>query len=48
MMSALGELGRVGFVAVGESPQAARTLYDHTLAILSEEAAQALRSQPVA
>ncbi len=47
MMSALGELGRVGFVAVGESPQEARTLYDHTLAILAEEAAQALQSAPV-
>ncbi len=48
MLSALGELGRVGFVAVGESPQEARTLYDHTLTILAEEAALALQSQPVA
>jgi hypothetical protein len=48
MMSALGEVGRLGMVAVGESPQEARTLYDRTLAILDEEAELALKSQPVA
>ena len=48
MMSALGELGSMGFVAVAESREEARTLYDRTLAILSEEAAAALQSQPVA
>ena len=47
MMSGLGELGSVGLVAVGESRAEARTLYDRTLAILSEEAALALKSAPV-
>lgn len=48
MMSALGEVGRLGMVAVGESPQEARVLYDRTLAILDEEGELAVQSGPVA
>jgi hypothetical protein len=48
MMSALGEAGLMGMVAVGESPREARALYDRTLTILDEEAAAALQSNPLA
>ena len=42
MMSALGEYGRTGLTAVGESPDEARALYDTAVATLDEEAAAAL------
>ena len=42
MMSALGEYGRTGLTAVGESPEEARALYDTAVATLDEEAAAAL------
>ena len=42
MMSALGEHGRTGLTAVGESPEEARALYDAAVATLDEEAAAAL------
>ncbi|HZY41035.1 MAG TPA: peptide ligase PGM1-related protein, partial [Anaerolineae bacterium] len=48
MISALGEVGKMGMVAVEESPQAARALYDRTLAILDEEAELAVQSAPLA
>lgn len=47
MMSGLGENGLMGMVAVGESPEEARALYDRTLTILDEEAAAALQSGPL-
>ena len=37
MMSALGEHGRTGLTAVGESPEEAEALYERTLAVLDEE-----------
>ena len=42
MMSALGEHGRTGLTAVGDSPEEARALYDTAVATLDEEAAAAL------
>ena len=38
MMSALGELGRVGLTAVGNSPGEANELYERAVAVLDEEA----------
>jgi hypothetical protein len=38
MMSALGELGRVGLTAVGNSADEANELYERTVAVLDEEA----------
>ena len=37
MMSALGELGRTGLTAVGNSREDARALYDRAVAVLDEE-----------
>src|SRR5213083_585257 len=37
MMSALGELGRTGLTAVGNSHEEARATYDRALAVLNEE-----------
>src|SRR5881275_109074 len=37
MMSALGELGRTGLTAVGNSHEDAKTLYDRAVAVLDEE-----------
>jgi hypothetical protein len=45
MMSALGECGSLGLVAVGESPEEANALYQRTLAVLDEEAQAAVRTQ---
>jgi hypothetical protein len=39
MMSALGEHGRTGLTAVGESPAEADALYDRVVAVLDEESA---------
>ena len=47
MMSGLGENGLMGMVAVGESPEEARALYDRTLTILDEEASMVLQSNPL-
>jgi hypothetical protein len=38
MMSALGELGRTGLTAVGNSHEEARELYKRAVAVLNEEA----------
>jgi hypothetical protein len=38
MMSALGELGRTGLTAVGNSHAEARTTYARAVAVLDEEA----------
>ena len=38
MMSALGELGRTGLTAVGNSHEEARATYAEALAVLDEEA----------
>src|SRR6266542_836711 len=38
MMSALGELGRMGLTAVGNSHEEARATYDRAIAVLDEEA----------
>src|SRR5947199_5507328 len=38
MMSALGELGRTGMTAVGNSHEDAKTIYDWAVAVLDEEA----------
>src|SRR5205807_778133 len=37
MMSALGELGRTGLTAVGDSHQGAKIMYDRAVAVLDEE-----------
>src|SRR5881409_262032 len=37
MMSALGELGRMGLTAVGNSHEDAKATYSHTVAVLDEE-----------
>jgi hypothetical protein len=37
MMSALGELGRTGMTAVGNSREEAKALYDRAIAVLDEE-----------
>jgi hypothetical protein len=37
MMSALGELGRTGLTAVGNSHQDAKTMYDRAVAVLDQE-----------
>ncbi len=37
MMSALGELGRTGLTAVGDSHQGAKVMYDRAVAVLDEE-----------
>jgi hypothetical protein len=47
MLSALGENGSVGLVAVAESPEEAQALYQRTLAVLDEEAQAAVQSQPL-
>jgi hypothetical protein len=44
MMSALGELGRVGLTAVGNSPREADELYERAVAVLDEEAEAASRA----
>jgi PGM1 C-terminal domain len=38
MMSALGELGRTGLTAVGNSHEDAKTIYDRAVAVLDQEA----------
>jgi len=42
MMNALGERGSVGLTAVGNSPEDAEALYQHTVRVLDAEAALAL------
>jgi hypothetical protein len=37
MMSALGELGRMGLTAVGNSHQEAKDIYTRTVAVLDQE-----------
>jgi hypothetical protein len=37
MMSALGELGRTGLTAVGNSHEDAKAIYDRAVAVLDEE-----------
>jgi PGM1 C-terminal domain len=39
MMSALGELGRMGLTAVGNSHEEAKSTYDRAIAVLNEETA---------
>jgi hypothetical protein len=43
MMSALGELGRMGLTAVGNSHEEARATYDRALAVLNEETSNGAR-----
>jgi hypothetical protein len=47
MVSALTELGRIGFTAVGDTAQEAWEVYRHAEGVLLEEAGQALREGPV-
>ncbi|HLF55827.1 MAG TPA: peptide ligase PGM1-related protein, partial [Thermoanaerobaculia bacterium] len=44
MLSAMGEAGRLGLTAVGDSAAEAEALYQRTLAVLDAEAGAALRS----
>jgi hypothetical protein len=41
MMSALGELGRTGMTAVGNSHEDAKATYDRAITVLNEETRQA-------
>ena len=43
MMSALGELGRMGLTAVGNSLEEARVIYDRAVAVLNEETSGTLQ-----
>lgn len=47
MMTALGDRGRVGMTAVGNSHEQAREFYDRTVAVLDDEAAKALSPRPL-
>jgi pheganomycin biosynthesis PGM1-like protein/ATP-grasp domain-containing protein len=44
MMSALGELGRMGLTAVGNSHEEAKATYDRAIAVLNEETRDGTRS----
>jgi hypothetical protein len=46
MMSALGECGRLGLTAVGDSPAEAEALYERALRVLEDEARLALAPLP--
>src|SRR5436190_22325637 len=46
MMSALGELGRTGLTAVGNSHQEAKDTYDRAIAVLNEETGDGTRHDP--
>ena len=45
MVSALGDCGRFGLTAVGDTPADALALYDRAIAVLGEEAAAALAAR---
>ncbi len=47
MISALGECGRMGMTAVGDSPEQAEELYQRTLAVLDSEARAGLKTRPL-
>jgi pheganomycin biosynthesis PGM1-like protein/ATP-grasp domain-containing protein len=47
MMSALGELGRTGLTAVGNSHEDAKATYDRALAVLEEETGEPAPDLPV-
>jgi hypothetical protein len=47
MLSALGECGRFGFTAVGDSPAEADDLYHRAVAAVDEEAKAALAGRPL-
>ncbi len=47
MLSALGQCGRLGLTAVGNTPGQAREIYDRAATVLSEEARAALQPVPL-
>jgi hypothetical protein len=47
MMAALGENGRMGLTAVGDSPADADAIHARAMAVLEEEAQAAVRPHPV-
>jgi hypothetical protein len=47
MMAALAESGRVGMTAVGDSPDEARTIYEHAVEVLDAEAEEANEERPL-
>lgn len=47
MMSALGECGRMGMTAVGDSPEQANDMYEQTLSVLDAEARAGLNERPL-
>lgn len=47
MMSALGECGRMGVTAVGDSPEQANEMYERTIGILDREARAGLEARPL-
>src|SRR6266567_5883950 len=47
MMSALGELGRMGLTAVGNSHEEAKATYDRAIAVLNEETGAAPDHEPL-
>jgi hypothetical protein len=46
MLSAVGDIGRLGVTAVGDTPEQADALYDRFVAVLDEEAGIALKEDP--
>jgi hypothetical protein len=46
MMSALGELGRTGLTAVGNSHEDAKALYERAVAVLEQETSEPTRAAP--
>ena len=47
MLSAVGDHGRLGLTAIGNTPEQARTLYEQTESALDEEAKRALEPMPM-
>ena len=48
MLSAVGDHGRLGLTAIGDTPEQARSLYERTEAALDAEAEAALTPEPLA
>ena len=47
MLASLTEAGHLGMTAVGDTPEEARALYDRAIAVLDDEAADAMTVRPL-
>jgi predicted RNase H-like HicB family nuclease len=47
MLAAIGDSGRFGLTAVGDSREEAEERYEQALAVFEEEATEALRPSPL-